>query len=158
MVDNDDKVICVATRADIAKHGCWRRAVHIFLFRADNRLLLCKRPESRRAYPGLWTSSAGGHVECNEGYAAAAARELREELGIDCLLTDIGRFNVIDEHGKLIHHLFTGRWDQAVRSVGAECSKLEWFRLEEIKHLTTKEPHLYAEPFKRALEFYLDKL
>jgi len=65
-----------------------------FVFRADNRLLLCKRPESRRAYPGLWTSSAGGHVECNEGYAAAAARELREELGIDCLLTDIGRFNV----------------------------------------------------------------
>ena len=32
--------------------------------------------------PGLWDSSASGHVETGEDYDACAVRELREEIGL----------------------------------------------------------------------------
>src|SRR5262249_44712702 len=33
--------------------------------------------------PGLWDSSASGHVDSGEGYDACAMRELKEELGLE---------------------------------------------------------------------------
>lgn len=33
--------------------------------------------------PGRWDSSASGHLDSGEAYDSAAARELREELGIE---------------------------------------------------------------------------
>ena len=33
--------------------------------------------------PGRWDSSCSGHVDAGEDYDFAAARELREELGLD---------------------------------------------------------------------------
>ena len=36
---------------------------------------------TKDTFPGAWDSSASGHVESGEDYAACAVRELREELG-----------------------------------------------------------------------------
>jgi 8-oxo-dGTP diphosphatase len=51
------------------------------ILRADRRFLLAQRPPGR-AYAGYW-EFPGGKVEPGEPLAAALARELREELGID---------------------------------------------------------------------------
>ena len=50
------------------------------LFRADGRVLLARRPQSR-VYAGYW-EFPGGKVEAGEEVANALAREIREELGI----------------------------------------------------------------------------
>lgn len=52
------------------------------LLRDGNRVLLCHRSPGCRWYPDVW-DLPGGHVEPGETPAAALARELREELGID---------------------------------------------------------------------------
>jgi 8-oxo-dGTP diphosphatase len=52
------------------------------LLRDGHRVLLCHRSPRRRWYPDVW-DLPGGHVEPGELPAAALARELREELGID---------------------------------------------------------------------------
>ncbi len=41
--------------------------------------------------PRQWTSSASGHLDPGENYAASAKRELREELGLDLPLRLLGR-------------------------------------------------------------------
>ncbi|HET7766882.1 MAG TPA: Nudix family hydrolase [Burkholderiales bacterium] len=51
------------------------------LIRPDGRVLLARRP-SGKVYPGYW-EFPGGKVESGESVAAALAREIREELGVE---------------------------------------------------------------------------
>ena len=48
------------------------------------RVLLCRMPQGRGVFPGLW-SLPGGGVEPGESLVGALAREVREELGVGLL-------------------------------------------------------------------------
>jgi 8-oxo-dGTP pyrophosphatase MutT (NUDIX family) len=59
-----------------------RPTARVLLFDPDNRILLMKgRLPAARQRPGVWFTVGGG-VEPGETYAEAAAREIREETGI----------------------------------------------------------------------------
>ena len=58
------------------------RAVHIWVYNSRGELLLQQRSVRKECFPGLWDSSAAGHVDRNEGYDDCAVRELAEELGL----------------------------------------------------------------------------
>ena len=58
------------------------RAVHILVFNQRGELFLQKRSMSKDENPGLWDSSAAGHVDSGEDYLHCAKREIEEELGI----------------------------------------------------------------------------
>ena len=61
-----------------------------------------KRSRLKDKCPGLWDSSAAGHVDSGEDYAACATRELAEELGLED--------HDLKEVGKLGAHTNTG-WE-----------------------------------------------
>lgn len=82
VVDEADRVIATATRADVHRRGLRHRSAHILVFDADGRLYLQRRSFSKECSPGLWDTSAAGHLSAGEDYAAAARRELAEELGL----------------------------------------------------------------------------
>lgn len=91
VVDENDRRVGLASRARVHREGLLHRAVHVLVFDAEGRLWLQRRSTAKDTYPGLWTSSASGHVDPGEDYAAAARRELREELGLDLELTYVGK-------------------------------------------------------------------
>jgi 8-oxo-dGTP diphosphatase len=66
----------------ITAEGSPRARIVTGLLRDGDRVLLCHRSPGRRWYPDVW-DLPGGHVEPGELPAAALARELREELGVD---------------------------------------------------------------------------
>jgi len=82
VVDENDNVIAVKTRGEIHARGLMHRAVHILLFNSSGELFLQKRSLTKDEQPGMWDSSAAGHVDSGEGYLDCACRELGEELGI----------------------------------------------------------------------------
>jgi isopentenyldiphosphate isomerase len=82
VVDVDDRVIGVKTRGEIHSQGLMHRAVHILVFNTSGELFIQKRSMSKDNNPGLWDSSAAGHVDSGENYYDCAIRELGEELGI----------------------------------------------------------------------------
>lgn len=83
VVDDEDKVIGVRTRGDVHSLGLMHRSVHILVFNSKGDLFLQKRSKNKDSNPGLWDSSAAGHLECGENYPDCAVRELTEELGIE---------------------------------------------------------------------------
>lgn len=83
VVDQDDNVTGVATRAEIHSKGLIHRAVHIFLFSSQGLVYVQMRSSSKDRFPCKLDSSAAGHVDTGETYDHAASRELMEELGID---------------------------------------------------------------------------
>lgn len=81
IVNERDEVIGAAPRAEVHARGLRHRAVHVLVFNARGEVFLQQRSLTKDRHPGLWDSSASGHLDRGEDYDAAALRELREELG-----------------------------------------------------------------------------
>jgi len=82
IVDINDRVIGTAPRSEIHAKGLLHRAVHLWIFHPDGRLLLQKRSLAKDREPGRWTSSVSGHVNSQEDYDTAMHREIPEEIGV----------------------------------------------------------------------------
>jgi isopentenyl-diphosphate delta-isomerase type 1 len=82
VVDESDQVVGVKPRGEIHAKGLMHRAVHILVFNDQKQLFIQKRAMNKDENPGLWDSSAAGHVDSGEDYLSCAIRELDEELDI----------------------------------------------------------------------------
>ncbi|WP_133715920.1 MULTISPECIES: NUDIX hydrolase [Methylocaldum] len=81
-VDEHDRVVGPRVRGEVHELGLRHRAVHILVFNDLEEILLQKRSRTKDINPGLWDTSAAGHVDWGESYDDCAMRELGEELGI----------------------------------------------------------------------------
>jgi len=91
IVDEHDVVVGTATIKDCLERGWLHRAVAVLVLRSNGEFLLQQRSKDDVWHPGLWTLSSTGHVKSGEAYDVAAARELREELGISARLVREGK-------------------------------------------------------------------
>jgi isopentenyl-diphosphate delta-isomerase type 1 len=82
VVNERDEVIGRQTRREVHRLGLRHRAVHVLVFNRRGDLFLQKRSMAKDRHPGVWDSSASGHLDQGEDYDACAARELREEIGL----------------------------------------------------------------------------
>ena len=83
VVNERDEVIGRETRRTVHRTGLRHRAIHVFIFNARGEVFLQKPSMSKDSSPGLWDSSASGHLDSGEDYDACAVRELREEIGLN---------------------------------------------------------------------------
>jgi isopentenyldiphosphate isomerase len=82
VVDTGDRITDTLSRNEIHSLGLRHRAVHILIFNDQGQLFLQKRSMSKDMHPGLWDTSAAGHVDAGESYTSCALREIIEELGV----------------------------------------------------------------------------
>lgn len=79
--DKGEKVGKSLTYNETHKTGSVHRTVHVRLLNSKKQLLLQKRSKNKRAYPGMWDISVGGHISAGQTSIVAAQRETEEELG-----------------------------------------------------------------------------
>src|SRR6185369_4392075 len=83
VVNEQDEVIGRQPRNEVHRLGLLHRAVHVLVFNSRGEVFLQQRSLSKDRQPGLWDSSASGHLDSGEDYDACAVRETREELGLE---------------------------------------------------------------------------
>ena len=83
VVNERDEVVDRKPRHEVHQRGLMHRAVHVLVFNSKQELFLQKRSMKKDRQPGLWDSSASGHVDSGESYDHCAVRELREEIGLE---------------------------------------------------------------------------
>lgn len=126
--------IGVERREVVYRDGLWHAATGVLVRSGDGtRVVLHRRTADKLVFPGHWDCWAGGVVGPGEEPAAAAARELHEELGVTAPLTPIERF-VFDD-GALRYHVFTyeTRWDGPLRPQPEEVAWAGWVTVEELQ-------------------------
>jgi isopentenyl-diphosphate Delta-isomerase len=81
-----DKAACHEGR------GVLHRAFSLLIFNDDGELLIQQRASGKRLWPLYWSNSCCSHPRSNETLEIATKRRLREELGIDCRLQYLFKF------------------------------------------------------------------
>jgi len=147
-------------RATVHKSGLWHKAVNVFVFRSDGRLILQRRSGTKDVCPNLLDLSTAEHLQLGESYLAAALRGLNEELGIATIdLAPIGE--VVDSELKLpesdVHdcewqQCFVGISDAELRINPKEVAKTSLWDPTELAEAIAAEPELFTPWLQRSLE------
>lgn len=100
--DDEGRHLGVRDRVTAHAEGWWHRVFHLLIVarRPDGpAVILQRRADTKRTFPGLLDLSATGHLEAGEG-PLDGVRELREELGVDLssdTLVDLGVRRIVDD-------------------------------------------------------------
>ena len=156
VVDENDHVIGQATRAEVHRAGLRHRAVHVFAFDPNGRLLVQTRSETKDEYPLCYTSSASGHVDTGESYDEAARRELLEELGLTGPLEFLVKLPAGPQTANEHTVLYRTDCDPGdVEYDRTEIASVEFCSLETIREMLAREPQRFSPPFHELLDWYL---
>ena len=147
VVDENDRVIGTAPRREVHGNNLRHRAVHIFLFNHAGELLLQKRSRWKDRHPGLWDSSAAGHVGAGEEYDATAARELGEELGATADLSRVAKLPASNQTGQEFIWLYRGTQEGPFTPARTEIDAVQFFPLEMVGRWVEGRPDDFAPGF-----------
>ena len=90
IVDEHNNPTGIIDSKNCAHHeGLWHRAVHVWIYTSDGRMLLQLRAPQKLLFPNTWDMAAAGHVDAGEPPLQAAIRETQEELGISLTIHDL---------------------------------------------------------------------
>jgi 16S rRNA (adenine1518-N6/adenine1519-N6)-dimethyltransferase len=153
VVDAHDQIIGTATRASVHANNLLHRAVHVLVFNRRGELLLQQRSRLKDVHPGLWGSSVSGHLDAGEDYAAAAIRELHEEMGIQHVTPDeIARIHAAAATGWEHVRVYRVHYDGALHFPCAEIDAAIWLPMAEVKAWLTARPADFSSGFRACWE------
>jgi 16S rRNA (adenine1518-N6/adenine1519-N6)-dimethyltransferase len=148
LVDEQDRVVGTATRAEIHGNQILHRAVHIFVFNKRRELLLQLRSQLKDVHPGTWDSSAAGHLDAGEDYGTCALRELQEELGVEKeAVIEVGKLPPSAATGWEFVTLYATQYQGALRFPCSEIEAVQWFPLDWIDAWLLNRPQDFASGF-----------
>lgn len=84
LVDQHDAPLGTRDKLEVHRSGELHRAFSVFVFDEQDRLILQQRALGKYHSGGLWTNTCCSHPRPGEPVEEAAARRLREEMGIHC--------------------------------------------------------------------------
>jgi len=161
LVDARGQAVGSGEKLDVHHRGALHRAFSIFLFNARGEQLLQRRAHAKYHSGGLWTNACCGHPRPGEATAAAAARRLGEELGIEAPLSEAFAFTYRAEldRGLVEHeydHVFLGRFDGEPRPDPAEVEAWRWLGADALRGELAAQPERFTAWFRICAERVLE--
>ena len=149
VVNDADEVVGQLARKEVHRQRLKHRAVHVFIFNSRGELFLQKRSLKKDNHPGVWDSSAAGHVDSGEDYDTCAMREVQEELGIKlpCLPKRVLRVNACEETGQEFVWVYQCEHEGPFQLHPEEIDEGAWFAPAKIKSLLRDRPQDFAPGF-----------
>jgi isopentenyl-diphosphate Delta-isomerase len=153
LVNRLDQEIGTMPKMDAHKHGFLHRAFSVFIFNEKKELLLHRRALSKYHSGGLWTNTCCSHPRPGETLDHAAARRLKEEMGIAVPLNFVTSFiyraeldNGLTEYE--FDHVLEGRFDGEPQPDPEEVMEWKFSSLDDIQKDMTADPDSYTAWFR----------
>jgi isopentenyl-diphosphate delta-isomerase len=122
----------------------------------------CNKEHSKYHSGGLWTNTCCSHPRLGEMNLDAAHRRLKEEMGMDCELTELFQFTYRHEfeNGLIEHeydHVFMGISDQAPEINPSEVAGFKYMDTDLLISELIQCPDKYTVWLKICLDKVLEK-
>jgi isopentenyldiphosphate isomerase len=149
VVNDRDEVTGRERRSEVHRLDLKHRAVHVLVFNARGELFLQKRSLLKDNHPGVWDSSASGHLDSGEDYDACAMRELGEEIGLFIGQPPVRLFKVdaCAETGQEFVWVYRCAAEGPFELHPEEIDEGGWFAPGEINRWLAEKPHEFAPAF-----------
>jgi 8-oxo-dGTP pyrophosphatase MutT (NUDIX family) len=138
---------------------------HVWIWRRTKdqiEVLLQRRAEDKKTWPGYRDISAAGHINLGESPVIAALRESEEEIGLRVEPQNL-RLVFLNRKDPPVYnelqwvYIYELQGDQDFTLTDGEVSDLEWYSLEKIKksaldtdelHIVPHSPAYFAQLFQ----------
>lgn len=87
IVDERNIVIGQSSRREAHARGYIHRALSVLVLNSKGEILLQKRSANKSVHPMSWDLSTSEHVLSGESYEDAGFRSVKEELGVEAVVT-----------------------------------------------------------------------
>ena len=159
LVDEKGNRIGFMEKLEVHRLGKLHEAFSIFVFNKRGDLLLQRRASDKYHSGGLWTNTCCSHPRAEEDRNLAVHRRLKEEMGFDCDLQEVGSFvykapnlkNDLIEYE--FDYVFVGQVvDVLVLPNKGEVCEYKWIKLDELDADIKNNPQNYTEWLKIILQ------
>jgi isopentenyldiphosphate isomerase len=149
VVNDRDEVIDRRPRSEVHRLGLLHRAVHVLVFNSRVEIFLQKRSMKKDRQPGLWDSSASGHLDSGEEYDACAVRELNEEIGLKLSRPPerLFRIHASPETDQEFVWVYRCEAEGPFALNPDEIERGGWFGPQEVKRWIAERPEEFASAF-----------
>lgn len=154
LVNEADEPIGHASKAGCHDgDGVLHRAFSLFVFNAEGELLLQRRSDQKRLWPGFWSNSCCSHPRAGEAMDEATHRRLEQELGVHAELEYLYKFQYQASFRDLgsEHELcwvYLGRTNDSVKVNRNEISEWRYVAPEKVAREIDEHPERYTPWFK----------
>ena len=163
LVNEDDEQIGLMPKMEAHEKAILHRAFSVFIFNANNELMLQQRAAHKYHSPLLWTNTCCSHQRNGESNIEAGTRRLQEEMGFVTQLNETTSFiykapfaNGLTEHE--LDHIMVGRFDNSPNINLEEVVSWKWMSLVAIKTDIKLQPLIYTEWFKIIFEKFYEHI
>jgi isopentenyl-diphosphate Delta-isomerase len=157
LVDDQDNDIGTMEKMEAHRQGKLHRAFSVVLFNSAGQMLLQRRANRKYHSAGLWTNTCCSHPIPGEKIEDAAARRLKEEMGIKLKPEFSYKFVYkanLDQD--LIEHeldyVFTGKFDGVPKINPSEVADWKFVDVGWLRDDIQKHPDKYTAWFKLIME------
>lgn len=146
VVNERDEVVDRKPRSEVHRMGLLHRAVHVLVFNSRGQIFLQKRSMKKDRQPGLWDSSASGHVDSGEDYDTTAVREVWEEIGLrlDKVPKRLFKIDACEETDQEFVWVYRCESEGPFKLHPEEIDKGDWFTPEEVNRWMKEKPEEFA--------------
>jgi isopentenyldiphosphate isomerase len=150
IVNEHDVVIDQAPRHTVHEQNLMHRAAHVLLMHPEHGVFLQLRSKTKDTNPGLWDSSAAGHVDAGETYLDCASRELFEELGVSMSpehLQEVGRMSPAADNGYEFIRIYKAVSREPITLQASEIEDGKWLQAAELNDVLAEQADQFTHTF-----------
>ncbi|GGU86770.1 NUDIX hydrolase [Lentzea flava] len=134
LYDEAGAVIGTVSRERMRAENLWHGCATIIVRSVDgSRVYVHRRTDTKDIFPGLYDCTAGGVIDAGENPDEAAARELREELGVEVALKKLFASQYVDDRTRYHVWVYEARTDGPFTHQPEEVAWGGWMDLDELR-------------------------
>jgi isopentenyldiphosphate isomerase len=155
IVDDRNRTIGHADRADVLEKHFNFRTVHALLFDPVRGLLLQRLPSQHPRSPRRLGSSVAGYLVAGETYHHAIHRKVWNELRTNPKMTWLGEVEMIDQRSRKFVGVFAGHLFGLPDFDRDQIDDLVYLAPDELMDLLERRPTLFTDTFIHVYGYYL---
>jgi len=152
LVDENDNPI--GTEEKVKCHlpnGLLHRAFTVLIFDKNGRLVLTKRAKEKMLWPNDWDGTVASHPRESETYVSSGERRMPEELGIQCKLDYLFKFEYhvpykdVGSENEICGTLIGIADDSSqFRQIEGEIDEIKWISSKDLLSELKTNPKIYC--------------